>query len=212
MADIKWLGHACVRVKTRDVTVLMDPAGRAAGVNLARQRADIVTLSRRGGDPAILASVEGDYTLVDGPGDYEVSDIFVTGIRTGVNGTHGANGAKEFNTVYLVEMDEIVFCHLGGLRDTLAPAQVEVLGDPDVLFVPIGEPDGLPTAKATEIIGQLTPKMVIPIGYRMGDEAGLRALNDLVAALGFTDVPHGTSLVLRKGNLPETMGLTVLDV
>ncbi len=217
MADIKWLGHACVRVKTRDTTVIMDPAGREAGVNLAKQRADIVTLSRRGTDPAILAPIEGEYTLVDGPGEYEVRDIFVRGIRTGGKAGDGGstgsgNDAKAFNTVYLVEMDEVLFCHLGALTGTLTPAQAEVIGDPDVLFVPIGEPGGLPTAKATEVIGQLTPKMVIPVLYRTGDDAGERALREFIAALGFTDVSRGTSVVLRKGNLPDTMGIQVLDV
>lgn len=212
MADIKWLGHACVRVKTRDATVIMDPAGREAGVNLAKQRADIVTLSRRGGDPATLAPIEGEYTLVDGPGEYEVRDIFVTGVRTVARDADGAKGAKEFNTVYLVEMDEIVFCHLGGLRDTLTPAQAEAIGEPDVLFVPIGEPGSLPTAKATEVIGQLMPKLVIPVRYRAGNEAGERALSEFVAALGFTDVSRGTSMTLRRSNLSDTMAVQVLDV
>jgi len=210
MADIKWLGHACFRVKTRDITVLMDPAGREQGVNLAKQRADLVTLSHKDRDRAALTALEGEYTLVDGPGEYEVQDIFVTGIRTTSAGK--AEGEKIFNTVYLVELDDLVFCHLGELRDTLTPAQVEALGDPNVLFVPIGPDGGLTTTQATEIIGQLTPRMVIPMGFRAGDESGQRALTELATALGFTEVPRGTSVVLRKSNLPETMGMTILDV
>jgi len=210
MADIKWLGHACFRVKTRDITVLMDPAGREQGVNLAKQRADLVTLSYKDGDRSALTALEGEYTLVDGPGEYEVQDIFITGIRTASKGK--SEGEKIFNTVYLVELDDLVFCHLGKLRDTLTPAQVEALGDPNVLFVPIGPDGGLTTTQATEIIGQLTPRMVIPMVFRAGDETGQRALTELATALGFTEVPRGTSVVLRKNNLPETMGMTILDV
>lgn len=210
MADIKWLGHACFRVKTRDATVLMDPAGREQGVNLARQRADLVTLSRKNGERSALAALEGEYTLVDGPGEYEVQDISVTGIRTSSAAETGS--AKVFNTVYLVEMDDLVLCHLGALRGTLSPAQVEALGEPDVLFVPIGPNGGLTTAQATEVIGQVTPKMVIPMRFRQGDEAGEQALKELAAALGFSDVSRGTSIVMRKNNVPETMGMTILDV
>ena len=210
MADIKWLGHACFRVKTRDATVLMDPTSREQGVNLTRQRADLVTLSRKGGDGGALAMLEGEYTVVDGPGEYEVQDIFVTGIRTG--GADEARGIKVFNTVYLVEIDDLILCHLGDLHNTLSPAQVEALGEMDVLFVPIGPDGGLTTAQATEVIGQVTPKMVIPMRYRMGDERGQQALRELVTALGFSDVPHGTSIVLRKNNLTDRMSMTILVV
>ncbi len=133
MADVKWLGNTCFRIKSREATVLMDPLARTGGVSMPKQKADIVTLSVRA-TPNVLANVEGEYTLIEGPGEYEVQDVFLSGIRTRSTG----NAAKDFNTVYLVEMDEMIFCHLGNLAKPLTEAQVEAMGDVDVLFVPSG--------------------------------------------------------------------------
>ncbi len=208
MADVKWLGNTCFRIKSREATVLMDPVARVGGVSMPKQKADIVTLSVRGPASA-LAQVEGDYTLIDGPGEYEVQDVFLSGIRTRRNGDAPQ---KEFNTVYLVEMDEMIFCHLGNLSTSLTEAQVEAMGDVDVLFVPIGGVESLSPAGATEVIGQIEPRLVIPMCYRISEEAGKRALGEFAAALGLTEVPREDRLTIRKNTLPETMGVTVLDV
>jgi len=207
MADVKWLGNTCFRIKSRDATVLMDPVGRESGYAVPKQKADIVTLSvptaKRG-----LANVEGEYTLIEGPGEYEVQDVFLSGIRT-----RRADGAKQpFNTVYLVEMDEMIFCHLGSLNKRLTEAQVEALGDVDVLFVPIGGGDGLTPTGATEVIGQIESRLVIPMRYQFADEDGKRAVGEFAAALGLTEVPREDRLTIRKHALPDTMGVTILDV
>lgn len=209
MADVKWLGNTCFRIKSREATVLFDPVARERGSAIPKQKADIVTLSVPGKQSG-LGTVEGEYTLIAGPGEYEVQDVSLAGIRT----KRSAAGAtkKDFNTVYLVEMDEMVFCHLGNLNRPLTDAQVEAMGDVDVLFVPIGGAETLTPTGATEVIGQIEPRLVIPMNYRVSDEQGLRALTEFVAALGFTDVPRDDRLTIRKGNLPETMGVTVLDV
>ncbi len=207
MADVKWLGSTCFRIKSREATVLMDPVARDGGISMPKQKADIVTLSVRG-RPNALANVEGEYTLVEGPGEYEVQDVFLSGIRTQRNGT----AAKEFNTVYLVAMDEMIFCHLGSLNKPLTEAQVEAMGDVDVLFIPIGGEDSLSPAGATEVIGQIEPRLVIPMRYRIGEERGKRALGEFAAALGLAEVPREDRLTIRKNTLPETMSVTVLDV
>jgi L-ascorbate metabolism protein UlaG (beta-lactamase superfamily) len=45
MAEIKWLGHACFRIRAREATIVMDPVPRSLGYKVEKQRADIVTLS-----------------------------------------------------------------------------------------------------------------------------------------------------------------------
>ncbi len=208
MADVKWLGHTCLRIRGRDATVLMDPATRDQGVVMPKQKADIVTLSLRRMAPGALAGVEGDYTLIDGPGEYEVQDIFINGIRT----KRGAYGPPDYNTIYLVRMEEMVFCHLGNLGQPLTDAQVAALGNVDVLFVPIGGTDALTISGATEVIGQIEPRLVVPMRYHMEEDAGRRALGEFVAALGLSEVQREDRLNLRKTALPETMSVTVLDV
>ena len=45
MAEIKWFGHGCFRVRGREATIVMDPVGRSTGYALPKQKADIVTIS-----------------------------------------------------------------------------------------------------------------------------------------------------------------------
>jgi L-ascorbate metabolism protein UlaG (beta-lactamase superfamily) len=207
VADVKWLGSTCFRIKSREATVLMDPVGRESGHAVPKQKADIVTLSAQSAKRG-LANVDGEYTLIEGPGEYEVQEVFLSGIRT--RRTEGAK--QDFNTVYLVEMDEMVFCHLGHLSKRLAEAQVEAMGDVDVLFVPIGGGDGLTPTGATEVIGQIEPRLVIPMRYRFAEDEGRRAVGEFAAALGLSEVPREDRLTIRKNALPETMGVTILDV
>ena len=46
------------------------------------------------------------------------------------------------------------------------------MGDVDVLFVPIGGGDGLTPTGATEVIGQIEPRLVIPMRYRFAEDEG----------------------------------------
>ncbi len=67
-------------------------------------------------------------------------------------------------------------------------------------------------AGATEVIGQIEPRIVVPMRYRVAEEDGKRALGEFVAALGLTEAPREDKLTLRKNTLPERMSVTVLDV
>jgi L-ascorbate metabolism protein UlaG (beta-lactamase superfamily) len=208
VADVKWLGHTCLRIRGRDATVLMDPATRDQGVVMPKQKADIVTLSLKRMAPGALGGVEGEYTLIDGPGEYEVQDVFINGIRT----KRGTYGPPDFNTMYLIRLEEMTFCHLGNLGQPLTDAQVAALGNVDVLFVPIGGQDTLTISGATEVIGQVEPRLVIPMRYHLSEETGKRALGEFAAALGLSEVPREDRLNLRKATLPDSMSVTVLDV
>ena len=82
MAEIKWFGHGCFRLRAREATIVMDPVSKATGYALPKQKADIVTVSHHHPGHNALGQVQEGYFLIDGPGEYEVSDVFVTGIRT----------------------------------------------------------------------------------------------------------------------------------
>ena len=47
MAEIRWFGHNCFRIRAREAIVLMDPVGKKTGYSPSKQTADIVTVARR---------------------------------------------------------------------------------------------------------------------------------------------------------------------
>jgi len=82
MAELKWFGHACFRLSSREAKILMDPLPRSTGYRPDRQKVDIVTLSHDDPNHAYLDLINSDFKRVDGPGEYEMHEVFITGLRT----------------------------------------------------------------------------------------------------------------------------------
>lgn len=209
MAEFKWFGHNCFRIRAREATVLTDPVGRGTGYSLPKQTADVVTISHEHPGHTNLDAVKPEFATVRGPGEYEVHDVFVTGIRTYHDAGQGAE--RGYNTVYLIEVEGMVVCHLGDLGHPLTEEQAEVMANVDILMVPAGGGTVLEPAQAAEIVGQLAPKIVIPMQYAtaQGDK-GLGGLEPFCKELG-VEVPAGEEkLVLRQSDLGEAMRLVAL--
>src|SRR5260221_1086253 len=144
--------------------VLPDPPDRGSGAAIPKTAADLVTISNDDPRHNSLRSVGGEPVVLRGPGEYEVKEILVTGIRTFRDDEQGAKRGK--NTIYTIRLDDLVICHLGGLGHVLPTADLEKLGDIDVALVPIGGHDeDLSATQAAEIIHQLEPKVVMPRPY-----------------------------------------------
>lgn len=210
MPEFKWFGHGCFRIRGREATMLLDPVGKAAGYSLPRQKADIVTVSHAHPGHNALGSVQEGYFLVDGPGEYEVSEVSITGIRT----AHDKQGGREYgyNTIYTFELEDIRICHLGDLAHPLTEDQTEGLEGVDVLLIPVGGGRALDAQGATEVIGQIEPRIVIPMHYRTaGGDPQLDDLTAFCQALGVTDPTPLEKLTLRKSDLPDAMKIIILE-
>lgn len=210
MAEIKWFGHGCFRVRAREATIVLDPVGKATGYALPRQKADIVTVSHPHPGHNALGQVQEGYFLIDGPGEYEVSDVFITGVRTFHDNDEGK--ARGYNTAYLLELEEMRICHLGDLGHVLTDSQIADLHDVDVLLVPVGGGNALDAQTATEVIGQLGPRIVVPMHYRTksGDN-NLADLDEFCKALAVENPTAQEKLTLRKSDLPETIKVVILE-
>lgn len=164
MAEITWFGHACFSIRGRGASVLTDPVPRSSGYDMGTPSADIVTISHRDQGHAALDEVSDGYRLIDGPGEYEIREIFVNGIQTYHDAEHGKQLGK--NTVYVIEFEDLVICHLGDIGHVLTEEQVEAISSVDVLLVPAGGGPTITPAQAAEIIGQVAPGIIIPMQFR----------------------------------------------
>jgi L-ascorbate metabolism protein UlaG (beta-lactamase superfamily) len=217
--EIMWYGHCAFRVGERGRYMLMDPYGPEMGRELSKKAAEVVTISRD--DPAHNYSrlASGRPYVISGPGEYEVAGIFITGIST----DRGADRDKEHvrNTVYVVEFDDLVVCHLGALSHVPAQEQIEELGelaDIDILMVPIGGKTVLTAARAAEVVALLEPRLVLPMHYRVrglateGDTA-TRFLREMAVEEPETSLcPTPDMLrITAKSQLPEQIGVVLLE-
>ncbi|WP_394296398.1 MBL fold metallo-hydrolase [Methanothrix harundinacea] len=80
---------------------------------------------------------------------------------------HDDRGGKRRgkNTIFSFEMDGIRVCHLGDLGHLLSERDAAALGDVDVLMIPVGGVYTLDAGGAKKVVGQIRPKVVIPMHF-----------------------------------------------
>ncbi len=206
--EITWLGHACFRIRAREGVVVTDPAPRSTGYNISRPTADIVTVSCN--DPAhdYFDGVQGSPRRLDAPGEYEISNVLVTGVRT-----RRLDGGT--NTVFIIEMEEIRVCHVGLMDQLPGAAEIEQMSEPDVLLVPAGGGGALNGAQAAEVATLLEARYVIPMRYRTDTAAvllePLDPLDRFLKETGAAGTEPLPKLQLSKSSVPTERRVVVLD-
>ncbi|NWG19032.1 MAG: MBL fold metallo-hydrolase [Chloroflexi bacterium] len=207
MADVQYLGHSCFRLRGRDGIVITDPYDRSVGFDIGRPTAHIVTVSHAHPDHANVAAVRparDRVVVIDGPGEYEVSGILITGVRTFHDKHKGADLGR--NTVYVIHLDDIVFCHLGDLAHELTAQQLDEIGNVDVLFIPVGGGETIGPAEAASVISQIEPRIVIPMHYAIDGQQrlldNLAPLDRFLHEVGLKEHTAEERLTLNAGNLP----------
>ena len=212
--EIIWYGHACFRLKDRNIIVVTDPYDRSLGLPLPRPKADIVTVSHDTPHHSHVAGVKGDFMLVDGPGEYEIKDIFITSINMIPAKKNVVSGqALSKNNVFVIYMDNIALCHLGDLKQVPTQHQVEDMGNIDVLMVPVGGgTTALNAAQAAEVISLIEPYIVIPMHYRLpGLAVKLDPVEKFLKEMGITRAETVSSLKLTKTSLPEETQIVLME-
>ncbi len=169
-----------------------------------------------GSDVALITTNHPDYNgisqlshgerepfVVSGPGDYEVREIFVKGIMSDSN----IGGKKYINTIYTLSMDNIEIVFLGALSDSsLSKEAIEAIGNPDILFIPVGGKDILDAKNASKLSASLEPKIIIPMDY---DTESLKAFLKEAGAEGVQKIDK---LTLKRKDLDGKAGeVIVLD-
>jgi L-ascorbate metabolism protein UlaG (beta-lactamase superfamily) len=214
--EITWLGHSCFRLRSRTATVVTDPYGKDLGLILPRVRADIVTVSHDSDSHNNVKGVKGDFKVLAGPGEYEVSNVFVTGLVLSdrkAGGKSAKNGAAR-NTVFLIELDGLTVCHLGDLDTVPTQAMMEEsLSEVDVLLVPVGGSGALNASQAAEVVSLLEPHVVIPMHYKIkGLELKLDPVSKFLKEMGLDKVDEQESLKLDRGGLPDETQVVLLEL
>jgi len=210
MAEFRWFGHNCFRIRGKDAVIVTDPVGRGTGYTLAKQTADVVTISSPQPEHSNLAAVKPEFRTIDGPGEYEIHDIFVTGIRTHQDEAGGT--LRGHNTAYLIEIDDMIVGHLGDLGHALTAEDAEAMTDVDILLVPAGSKH-LDPARAAEITSQLAPKIVIPMQFATGSgDSDLLGVDAFCRNLGVSVPEPEEKLVLKSSELGDALRVVVLAV
>jgi len=214
--EITWYGHSCFRLTERGLaTVVTDPYDhRQVGYEPLKLKGDIVTISHNTPGHNFASAVKGDPHLIDGPGEFEIGGVFVTGIQT--NGHTKKDVEEVRNTLYLFDFNGINVLHLGDLNRVPTQTEVEAFGPVHVALVPVGGGGSLTAIKATEVISLLEPNIVIPMHYATpasGDTAlALESLTKFLKEMGLGNLEVLPSIKIPNvSSLPEETKVVVLD-
>jgi L-ascorbate metabolism protein UlaG (beta-lactamase superfamily) len=119
------------------------------------------------------------------------------------------------NSVYIVQFDDLVFCHLGDLGHDLTVGQTTEIGAVDVLFVPVGGGPTIGPDAASLVVQKLKPKIVVPMHYNLGLPempeffSRLNRVDDFLKGKKNVKKIEGRSFIVTKENLPKEQTIIV---
>lgn len=210
--EIIYLGHSSFRIKTKGASIVTDPYDpKMVGLKFPKISADIVTVSHEHNDHNRRELVKNVRKIVDGPGEYEIGGVSIVGLPSFHDDKGGSVRGK--NTIYILEAESLRLVHLGDLGHKLDESQIEVIGDVDVLMVPVGGEYTIGASTASEIVHALTPKIIIPMHYKMAalNQETFGKLEPIETFLKEVALPvESAEKLVVKGILEETQKVVKL--
>jgi L-ascorbate metabolism protein UlaG (beta-lactamase superfamily) len=160
---IEYLGHACFRLISAEGTrVVFDPFdGRELGYPMPSVEANYVLISHEHTDHNYVAALKGNPISLKR--DYESKNFYVKAIQVFHDEEVGIKRGR--NTIFIVGMDGMVLAHLGDLGHILDEQILRSMGKVDILFIPVGGTFTIDAAKASIVVDQVKPKIVIPMHF-----------------------------------------------
>lgn len=217
---IRWLGHSCFLLTAASgSTLLTDPYDTTAypGTLLYRPlddppgiAPDVVTVSHGHADHGNVEALSGTPEIVRTLRARQAASFSVRGVESFHDIEHGA--LRGDNIMFVIEADGIVVCHLGDLGHELEPAQVEAIGEVDLLLIPVGGTFTIDAEAATLVSRQLSPRVTIPMHYR-NDKClfGIGGVDSFTQGKQGVETPGVSEIELSKENLPVSPKIFVLE-
>jgi len=210
---IKWLGHACFLITSRDgLRVITDPYAVGGGINYSpiKETADVVVVSHDHGDHSNVSTVQGKPEVVKGSGTKTARGIQFKGIASYHDASQGTQ--RGLNTVFCFAIDNMKLCHLGDLGHVLDPEQINEIGAVDILFAPVGGFFTIDASVASQVCDQLKPKVIIPMHFKtpkcdypiagvedfLGGKENVRRVGNSEADFERERLPAATEIVLLQ--------------
>lgn len=207
--EITWLGQACFKIDDKETSIVIDPYDPKLGLKLPKKlEANVLLITHEHYDHNFRQGVSGNPYTIDCPGEYEISGVTITGIPAFHDKKEGQERGKI--TIYTLEFEGLNICHLGDLGQDLTDEEIDKLGTVDILMIPVGGVYTINGEEAAKIVGEIEPKIVIPMHYKL---PGLKEpLDSLDKFTQKTDGKIGEEerLKIKVANLPQETKVIVL--
>ncbi len=215
MAKITWAGQSCFQIsvsngKDNEANIAIDPFDEKIGLKMPSFSADILFVTHSHYDHNNTGAVKGSPFLIENLGEYEIKGVFVQGISS----FHDDKEGKErgLNIIYTIEAEDIRFCHLGDFgQKQLTDEQLEKIGKVDILMIPVGGTFTIDSSEATKVIGQIEPKIVIPMHYELPKlKLKLDGVDKFLKAMGKNSVVPQDKLTIKSSALSKDGAMEIV--
>ena len=211
---ITWHGHSCFRLTERGMaTVVTDPYNhKKVGYQELNLSADIITVSHDApghNHTKIIHKRKSQKHIITGPGEYEIGEVFITGIRT----NYKVKEDQPPNVMYIFDYNGVLIAHLGNLKKVPSQSDVKLIsGDVHVALVPVGGGSSLTASKAVEVIRILEPSYAIPMYYHTEQsKLELDPLDNFIKEMGLDKVEPRPDLSITSTRSSSETNVVVLD-
>ena len=187
---ISWLGFNYFKLQNSHRSLIFNPYSLDKTTKFAKAKADVVLFSDH--TKVAGAKLDKDSFVVDSPGEYEASEIFIYGRRVGNN------------IIYMVIFEDIKIVFLGEFgHGDLSNGDLELIEGADILILPVGGGDLLTAKEATKLISKIEPRLVIPSCHKAGSfKLKADSVTSFVKEFGVKPEEHDKFKV-KKNDLPQ---------
>jgi len=221
---VRYLGHSCFLLNSAKGTqILIDPFAESLPYKFPNINADIVIVTHEHKDHNAVWRVGGTPRIVKRTSEFIVEHEFPiprTGellVFKGIPTYHDkfSGRRKGPNTIVTWFMEGLGICHLGDLGHTLTDQQLKLIGDCDVLFLPVGGGSVLDPTEAVLVMNQLNPKLVFPMHYQTPESEHLslakEPLEAFTSRVETVEHMHTMATNVELGRIPIRTKVLVLD-
>lgn len=158
MFEIEYKGGNTVTITTKKATLVIDPKLSIVGLKdlTLKGAVELATEER------FSINDEDAKLIIESPGEYGVADFDIKGIAA----QRHLDADGLLSTMYRIEVGDIRIAVIGNIYEKLSEDQLEELGIIDILIIPVGG-NGytLDSTGASNLVGKIDPKIVIPVHY-----------------------------------------------
>lgn len=206
--NISWYGQSFFELVVKgdekeSVRIAIDPFSEKIGIKPPKIEADVLLITHQHSDHNNKETIKSEPFVIENPGEYETKGVFVQGIEGFHDNVEGKEKGKI--TIYTIEAEGIRICHLGDLgQKELTVEQLEEIGEIDILMVPVGGKYTIDAKTAANIIGQIEPRMIIPMHYTIsGVSVDIDGVGSFLKVMGEEKITPEKKLKISLKDLPQ---------
>jgi L-ascorbate metabolism protein UlaG (beta-lactamase superfamily) len=169
---ITYHGLSCFKIKAKtqgrgsdDVTIVFSPYDKQLGLRPPQGNADVSIIPLP--TPAFNNSdiLRGNPVIIDKPGEYSVKGVSIIGLDAPADPRDGVDRGN--TVIFTLDVEDIKIGYLGAIGMEPSTNIFDAIAGVDILFLPIGDEEGM-DAKTAEIVARKTEaKLIIPMHYKV---------------------------------------------